>query len=742
MFKQLMILLAISVLLGTAVAGGVAEIANGYFHSTMDSLVGSYGEFDFIVQTQQEKSEEAKVSLDKVMAEHFAGGYYQEAPAIGGRANFFVTIPRERKTKEVYERIDSYFAVLPGAAGLSIISEPRLSIRGVPTGAIELVRQEIEKMDGVWFVFLDGPTIHVMLADMERSEEIQSAVERLLASYRVWEVRFNAGAEPPSPVQLGETMARNFRHGGVSEATYVSIDETSGEEAHLLATLGEMRDFLTQYRTRVTIVPDENVMLTSGEKVRISGQKTIFAEIETVDGQQGHGVIVSGDASETEQEAIVYRMSGGKTQERIGTARLDNPRIKLAETIEIATKLVSSLSSDKIAEIGDIEGLRTVVLEYERFLPAITRVAQQLAEMDRLLGSDRSQSSTALLSSLRTELGQAIASLDNTRRWLNLAAWANDDIRQTRDVLQDVTEQMSTIEARLAEADERSSEIANLQAFARASSQTAEQLTHALERVDSTQILPYLEEAERVIRVTEQAELSVLMKELKMVMGTLPNMRDDDLTESIRMIDKLVAGYLVSNKKIQILTTETVPTERAMAIIRETVGHEGISISESALGVIEPNTYLEVYRMLYEVKRILAGMTAMLMTGLFLALDHTTVISMMKLYAGRYNKRDRLRRMIAYLYGALIGAVLLTVIFYLSGGGIPYVPFGAVPIFGILGGVLVAIYSERISPVSEGEIMAGESLGMDQSEILSEIVIPSGRPGLSLLLNRYRLRFK
>lgn len=742
MFKQLMILLAISVLLGTAVAGGVAEIANGYFHSTMDSLVGSYGEFDFIVQTQQEKSEEAKVSLDKVMAEHFAGGYYQEAPAIGGRANFFVTIPRERKTKEVYERIDSYFAVLPGAAGLSIISEPRLSIRGVPTGAIELVRQEIEKMDGVWFVFLDGPTIHVMLADMERSEEIQSAVERLLASYRVWEVRFNAGAEPPSPVQLGETMARNFRHGGVSEATYVSIDETSGEEAHLLATLGEMRDFLTQYRTRVTIVPDENVMLTSGEKVRISGQKTIFAEIETVDGQQGHGVIVSGDASETEQEAIVYRMSGGKTQERIGTARLDNPRIKLAETIEIATKLVSSLSSDKIAEIGDIEGLRTVVLEYERFLPAITRVAQQLAEMDRLLGSDRSQSSTALLSSLRTELGQAIASLDNTRRWLNLAAWANDDIRQTRDVLQDVTEQMSTIEARLAEADERSSEIANLQAFAHASSQTAEQLTHALERVDSTQILPYLEEAERVIRVTEQAELSVLMKELKMVMGTLPNMRDDDLTESIRMIDKLVAGYLVSNKKIQILTTETVPTERAMAIIRETVGHEGISISESALGVIEPNTYLEVYRMLYEVKRILAGMTAMLMTGLFLALDHTTVISMMKLYAGRYNKRDRLRRMIAYLYGALIGAVLLTVIFYLSGGGIPYVPFGAVPIFGILGGVLVAIYSERISPVSEGEIMAGESLGMDQSEILSEIVIPSGRPGLSLLLNRYRLRFK
>lgn len=742
MFKQLMILLLISVLLGTAVAKGVAEIANGYFHNTMDSLVGSYGEFDFIVQTQQEKSEEAKVSLDKVMAEHFAGGYYQEAPALGGRANFFVTIPRERKTKTVYERIDSYFAVLPGAAGLSIISEPRLSIRGVPTGAIELVRQEIEKMDGVWFVFLDGPTIHVMLADMVRSEEIQSAVERLLASYRVWEVRFNAGAEPASPVQLGEAMARNFRHGGVSEATYVSIDEASGEEAHLLATLGEMRGFLTQYRTRVTIIPDEKVVLTSGEKVGLSGQKTILAEIESVDDQQGHGVIVSGDASEMGQDAIVYRMSGGKTQERIGTARLDNPRIKLAETIELITELASSLPTNEERVRDGLSTLRSAVTQYETLLPALTRAAQQLAELERLLGSDRSQSSTALLSSLRTELGQAIASIDNTRRWLNLAAWANDDIRQTRDRLQEVTERMSTIEARLAEADERSSQLADLQAFARASSQTAEQLTHDLERVDTTQLLPYLDEAERVVRATEQTELSVLMQDLQMLMGTLPNMRDDDLTESIRMIDKLVAGYLVPNKKIQILTTEAVATERATAIIHETVGHEGISISESALGVIEPNTYLEVYRMLYEVKRILAGMTAMLMTGLFLALDHTTVISMMKLYAGRYNKRDRLRRMIAYLYGALIGAVLLTVIFYLSGGGIPYVPFSAVPIFGILGGVLVAIYSERISPVSEGEIMAGESLGMNQSEILSEIVIPSGRPGLSLLLNRCRLRFK
>jgi ABC-type nitrate/sulfonate/bicarbonate transport system permease component len=57
-------------------------------------------------------------------------------------------------------------------------------------------------------------------------------------------------------------------------------------------------------------------------------------------------------------------------------------------------------------------------------------------------------------------------------------------------------------------------------------------------------------------------------------------------------------------------------------------------------------------------------------------------------------------------------------------------------------GLVVARYAERISPVSEDEIMAGESLGMSDGEILTEIVIPSARPGLLQLLNRRTLRFR
>ncbi|MBO5245570.1 MAG: hypothetical protein J6B02_05660, partial [Selenomonadales bacterium] len=314
--KRLILLLLISILLGTIAARAVAAVANGYFHETMDSLVGQYGEYDFIVQVREEQKENAKPVLDGVIAEHFAGGRYQEAPVIGGRANFFVAIPEEKKTKEVYERIDSYFSVLPGAAGLSIISEPRLSIRGVPQGALELLRQEIERMDGVRFVFLDGPTVHVMISDMAQSGAVQEAIAQLLASQRVIEIRFPTGAEPDSPVHLGEEIARRLQGEHKADfARYVSIDETRGEEVRLSAALTEMKKFLSEYRSTVTITLDEGKSLSIGDRVllRPSGdasrlQETVTAAVTRLEKGKAVGIITAGDGASLAGDITAHRI--------------------------------------------------------------------------------------------------------------------------------------------------------------------------------------------------------------------------------------------------------------------------------------------------------------------------------------------------------------------------------------------------------------------------------------------------
>ena len=94
------------------------------------------------------------------------------------------------------------------------------------------------------------------------------------------------------------------------------------------------------------------------------------------------------------------------------------------------------------------------------------------------------------------------------------------------------------------------------------------------------------------------------------------------------------------------------------------------------------------------------------------------------------------------IYGMALGAILLSTIFLLAGGGIPYVPFYMIPIIGALLGIFMDFYSEKISPIEREEILAAESLGMSFDEIMREIVIPNARPGLLQKLNRRRLLFK
>lgn len=757
--KRLILLLFLSILLGTIAARAVAAVANGYFHDTMDSLVGQYGEYDFIVQVREEQKENAKPVLDGVIAEHFAGGRYQEAPVIGGRANFFVAIPDSHKTKEVYERIDSYFSVLPGAAGLSIISEPRLSIRGVPQGALELLRKEIEQMAGVRFVFLDGPTIHVMIGDMAQSSTVQEAIAQLLASQRVIEIRFPTGAEPKSPVRLGEEIARRLREEHtIDYARYVSIDETRGEEARLSAALTEMKNFLSEYRSTVTIALDEGKSLSIGDRVVLRrngepsrGQETVTAAVTRLEKGKAVGIITAGDGASLPDDITAYRINEEMQYTAVGRAHTESPARRLAQTIGQIDRLSSALPAGR----GDLPALideaRTMLGGYETLLVSVRQTAGEIEKLSRSVSQVSDDVAQVDSEKLRGDLAQAIRSVGSVGKWLNLVSWASKDVREAKASLAEVEKHMVSLDKYLADFDVHTQKAKQAETFFAQMTDSAKQTNSVLAAFDIRRAEEALGQAETSLHALAEADIAALGAQMKSVALTLPSLRDDDINETIAMLDKLIEGHLIPNKRIQILTADVPADEAVSSTVRAAVGHANVSISQSELGIIEPNTYLEVYRMLYEVKRVLAGMTAVVLTVLLLVLDHTAILSMMKLRRrqkyGRHTGGSILLRLKtaawpASGYGAMVGAILLSAVFYLAGGGIPYVPFGAVPICGALLGLIAAVYAERISPVSEEEIMAGESLGMTDNEILREIVIPSSRPGLLMLVNRFTLRFR
>lgn len=750
--KKLILLLVISIFLGTVGSAFIAEVANGYFHGTMDSLVGEYGEYDFIVQVQEEKKEEAKPVLEEVLSQHFAGGRYQEAPVIGGRANFFVAIPDEYKSKAVYERIDSYFSVLPGAAGLSIISEPRFSIRGVPQGALELLRRELEQLDGVRFVFLDGPTIHVMIRDMADSARLQEEAARLLTAYRTIEVRFPVGAEPDSPARLGEEMAHRLRAEHRPDfVRYVSINEERGEEARLRTVLTEIRQFLSLYRSKVTITVSEGGVLSVGDIVSlVSDIGKATARVTAVRGQTATAHITAGDAEDIGTNALAYRYDEQMAETLIGEAVTDSPRHKLTQTVGSVMELSSVLpqSGEDIATL--IKDAQTILADYDAKLSVVQNTAHEMERLSVAISEATGEVARTDTTKLQSDLARATKAVDNVGRWLSLVSWASRDVREAKASLAEVEHHMVTLGTYLDEFHKGTQEAEKIEQFFGKMTADTRQTIETLKGFDAKRVQASLIQAEGGLRALGEADITSLAGEMQAIADTLPAMRDDDIDETITMLDRLIDGHLVPNKRIQLLTTRQLTAEMATPTIYGMIGHDKASINESDLGIIEPNTYLEVYRMLYEVKRVLAGASAVVLTVLFLVLDHTAVISMMKLrYRQRCGRRDkRAWQKVgqlwqgAYGYSCGIGALLLTSIFLLAGGGVPYLPTAMMPAIGAVLGLIVAIYAERISPVSEEEIMAGESLGMSDGEILREIVIPGARPGLLQLLNRRTLKFR
>jgi ABC-type spermidine/putrescine transport system permease subunit II len=119
--------------------------------------------------------------------------------------------------------------------------------------------------------------------------------------------------------------------------------------------------------------------------------------------------------------------------------------------------------------------------------------------------------------------------------------------------------------------------------------------------------------------------------------------------------------------------------------------------------------------------------------------------SVQKRRKGMIETGKALVKSIAYrenVYGMVVGAILLSFIFYFSGAGIPYINWYIVPVVGMFFGLMIALITEKITPVSVEEIFAGKSLGMSFTEIMREIVIPNGRPGILERLNRRNLKFK
>lgn len=172
--------------------------------------------------------------------------------------------------------------------------------------------------------------------------------------------------------------------------------------------------------------------------------------------------------------------------------------------------------------------------------------------------------------------------------------------------------------------------------------------------------------------------------------------------------------------------------------------HRDARVSIEAPGMIEPNPRMILSDLRADVRSAVAGLLALLAAAAVLVFDHAVVFAA---WPALSSARGR-----SAFAAAGVGAVLFVSTYVLAGGGVPgmnggpggvaaVVPILIIAFLGMLIGVGTSRFADRISPVDEAELLAGRSLGLTDGQLLSEIVIPRGRPGFLTFLNTFRRQF-
>ncbi|HXL03243.1 MAG TPA: hypothetical protein PLH34_00375 [Bacillota bacterium] len=238
-------------------------------------------------------------------------------------------------------------------------------------------------------------------------------------------------------------------------------------------------------------------------------------------------------------------------------------------------------------------------------------------------------------------------------------------------------------------------------------------------------------EAAKNLEAVKAIDTKAIIAELQQVKASLPDLRDDEVGRSIRLIDRYIGGEVIPGDSLLILVDKKTDPNKPKALAKEMFGKE-VSVYTSPAGLLEPGVRSEVYRVLREAKASVAAIVSVIMTFLALILDHAAIVSAMREF----------ERSSGTVYSAVVGAVILTLQFAITGARLPYINPGHVAVVGALIGFAVATQSNKISPAPRDEIVAGIAMGLTYTQIMREIVVPSSRPGLLALMNRSKTMFR
>ncbi|SJZ47464.1 hypothetical protein [Selenihalanaerobacter shriftii] len=546
------------------------------------------------------------------------------------------------------------------------------------------------------------------------------------------------------------------------------------------------------------------VIAGQGKETLDIGEKATSKSIKLTPLEIKEGVlktlITQGDGSQITREYVYLLDNSGKITKKVGKVEVKRPRFLLKkaadETEEVVPKLSGILTNaeqinqklltwlnsyqDGLDKVGNLKSdltkqknkLNDFALNNQKDIKEFLDIVSKITDITTSL-----EASLTRLDSLQEELLHMDSNFRTFERnlekqvtLLSLAGADNKRLIELRKSIhqlrQQVTSQTDTIVGKINQYNPLLNKLRNwnnklesfkkvLQAGANSkiSSKEINELfkvvsgnigdtVKGLNNINQSQLEEKLLNLREGLLKLDKLNFGLISEQLRYLQTTLPNLKDEEITGTIQLLNKYLAGQVVPGDAAYFLINNKIDKSRLKKVVNNYFTRLPVNQVFTKVGIIKPNVRGELYRILGEVRETLTALIALIFTGLVLFVDQTLVMVTIQKMKSQEDRRFVRFLKSSYLYGMLLGGLLLSSIFYISKAKLPYLGVGSIFIVGAVLGVLAAKKATAINPIDESEILAGEALGLEYTEIMHEIAIPNGRPGFLTLLNRRQMIFK
>ncbi|WP_027339496.1 hypothetical protein [Halonatronum saccharophilum] len=781
--RDITVLLVVTILIISLLAGIIGYLADFYFGDTVNGLIGDYGDYDWALIINEDAKEEALPQIKEIIDSRIPGSKLIEGVDILGKSNFFIKVDEEYRSSEVFSEMGGYFDSISGFNNLSLMIEPRVTLRGLRSGARDIVEEKVDSLEGVDFSFGDRDRIEVIVEGSGDLSKVEEKLEIILDTYQVLSLRLPITEDEDGVIELSNDLMAVLEREGFDEVENIT---SMGEEDmdSLIKTMQEMNSFLSSYSTEIEVEFYPDFEIKEGERLVLpsKGEKQIIVRIEEVDGNLGRGRIEQGDSLEVLGDKI-YRLNGGSLDKAIGDVKVNNPRQELARVINDINRVLPYLEDifkdadgiiDQLAYLTstfdeleeallDLKGINQRMSLYKddlndidldsliksvnrldlilvRFIDILERMnflkgiieestfkleetAAGIREQAQSIANNPYQNSLYELEGALVQLAQSLD--ENTSQ---VVAYIN----QYNPLLQELLswkKEVDLFKDLLSKGEEFSGE--DLEGYL--STLDNQELIEGFDIIKGDELYDDMMDLRGKVIQMHEVDFEAIIGELEYIQESLPKLRDEDITQSIDLINRHISGEVIPGGEISLLMHKNdIDIDKLEGLVERFLNGEG-TLNRSEVGVIAPNLRGQVYQIVGEVKTLLTAVAAIILTIFSLFFDQSLIINSIKLKVGD--------KKLSYYYGVGVGATILGTSFYLTGAQIPYFPVYGSFLLGGLIGLIVTNKAETLNKVSKEEFIAGESFGFSYSQIMREIVIPAGKPGLLKLINKRYIYF-